>query len=245
MKSLIAISLAWMTSVAAAPAGNTVTQKDMRAEVKVRVRAKSADEFRNALGLKKSSASKIRVLFYDTPTQDLYRRLHGVVRAREDGSQVDVTVKFRPVELARVSRKWLGQSGFKCEMNVYVHKEVPSCSIKAQEPGDERKNFTVKAKLRTFFEEYAGESWNPKQLVTYGPATMDKWELSDWAGLDRVHVEIWRFPDGHEFYEVSGKVELQKRHKYLERLIEHIQGLGLRVESKPISRMEYLFSKAS
>src|SRR5262245_7537414 len=106
-------------------------------EIKVTIRPDQELRAERSMELDEDSADVRVIYFYDTPRLDLFRA--GVaLRARlVKGDDDDSTVKFRPVEAARIPKDWKERDGFKLEADCVGPRVVCSASLTVIQKRDE------------------------------------------------------------------------------------------------------------
>jgi hypothetical protein len=157
-----------------------------------------------------------RVFFFDTRKLEL---LGGdvVLRARvtrEDDD--DSTVKLRPVDPAKIGRRWKGETnGFEIELDIVG--DEPTCSAKLEETQQRGEIDAVADKKRPIEKLFSDDqddlireckpdkvSWD--DLKVLGPIEVEKWEWRPPGFPHEVSIEEWVLPDKSDFLELSIKV---------------------------------------
>ena len=155
-------------------------------EVKVTVLERDETMVLRKFGLARKNGEQRRVLFYDMPTLNLYKK--GVcLRTREmGGDECDSTVKIRPVEPKRVSDKWRRKSGFKVEADAVGTKVIRSASFtiaqKSKEIDEVASGSRPIAKLFSaerveFLRDMAPVEVDFARLVPLGPVAALRWKF--------------------------------------------------------------------
>ena len=100
-------------------------------EIKVTIRPDQEPRAERAMELNEDTAEVRVIYFYDTPRLALFDA--GIMlRARlVKGDDDDSTVKFRPVEAAKISEEWKQLKGFKLEADCVGDRVVCSASLTA------------------------------------------------------------------------------------------------------------------
>ena len=106
-------------------------------EIKVTIRPDQELRAERAMELNEDTAAVRIIYFYDTPQLELCDA--GVVlRARlVKGDDDDSTVKFRPVEAAKIAEEWKQLKGFKLEADCVGDRVVCSASLTVLQKRDE------------------------------------------------------------------------------------------------------------
>jgi hypothetical protein len=154
------------------------------------------------------------VYFFDTPRLDLLRA--GIVaRARRVvGDEHDSTIKFRPVDPAKVGKQWPKYKDFKIEADASEKGIVKSASfsmpvakglIKKVVAGDKGIAALFTAEQEQFLKEMSGKVPDLKQLSILGPLRAQRWDFTDPACPWPITAELWRRADGATLMEVSVK----------------------------------------
>ena len=106
-------------------------------EIKVTIRPDQELRAECAMELNEDTAEVRVIYFYDTPRLALFDA--GIMlRARlVKGDDDDSTVKFRPVEAAKISEEWKQLKGFKLEADCVGDRVVCSASLTAIQKRDE------------------------------------------------------------------------------------------------------------
>jgi hypothetical protein len=157
------------------------------------------------------------IYFFDTPELDALKA--GVIARvrRVVGEQHDSTVKFRPVDPAKVQRRWHKYPDFKIEVDVSEKAMVKSASfsmpvakglIKRAAMGE-----TALAPLFTrtqmkFLRSMAAASIDYQRVVMLGPIRAHRWRTEDPACPWPITAELWRRSDGARLMELSIKAPI-------------------------------------
>jgi hypothetical protein len=154
------------------------------------------------------------IYFFDTPQLDLLKS--GIVaRARRVvGDEHDSTIKFRPVDPAKVGSKWRKYKDFKIEADASEKGVVKSASfsmpvakglIKKVVAGDKTIAALFTAEQEEFLKELSARIPDLSQLAVLGPLRAQRWDFEDPACPWPITAELWRRKDGATLMEVSVK----------------------------------------
>jgi hypothetical protein len=154
------------------------------------------------------------IYFFDTPQLDLLKS--GIVaRARRVvGDDHDSTIKFRPVDPAKVSSKWRKYKDFKIEADASEKGIVKSASfsmpvakglIKKVTAGDKGIAALFTAEQEEFLREMSAKIPDLSKLSVLGPLRAQRWDFEDPACPWPITAELWRRRDGATLMEVSVK----------------------------------------
>jgi hypothetical protein len=225
-------------------------------EVKVTIRPDQELRAGRALELNEDTADVRVIYFYDTPTLDLFDA--GVaLRARlVKGDDDDSTVKFRPVDAAKISNEWKQLKGFKLEADCVGKRVVCSASLTVIQKRDEidevAKTRRPIVKLYSneqerFLREFYGKSVDFAKLCVMGPIRVLRWKLEHKSFPHELTVEEWRLPDGDELVEASIKTSPDAAPEAWKEFEKHLKSFGLDTkgaqETKTRTALRY-FAKA-
>jgi hypothetical protein len=155
------------------------------------------------------------VYFFDTPKLDLLKA--GIIaRARRIvGGEHDSTIKFRPVDAAKVARKWRKYRDFKIEADASEKGLVKSASfsmpvakglIKRVVAGERGIAALFTDEQEAFLAEMADRRIPDfKKLEILGPLLAQRWDFEDPACPWPITAELWRRHDRATLMEVSVK----------------------------------------
>jgi hypothetical protein len=154
------------------------------------------------------------IYFFDTPQLDLLKT--GIVaRARRIvGEEHDSTIKFRPVDPAKVARKWRKYKDFKIEADASEKGVVKSASfsmpvakglIKKVVAGDKGIAALFTEEQEAFLKEMSAKIPDLAKLAVLGPLRAQRWDFEDPACPWPITAELWRREDGATLMEVSVK----------------------------------------
>jgi hypothetical protein len=205
-------------------------------EIKVTVRPDQELRAERAMELNEDTAEIRVIYFYDTPRLDLFEA--GVaLRARlVKGDDDDSTVKFRPVDAAKVGEAWKRLEGFKLEADCVGSRVICSASLTALQGRDEieavAKGRRPIEKLfskdqERFLAEFYGHPVDFKKLHVLGPVRALRWKLTQKGFPHELTLEEWRLPDGDELVEVSMKTAPAKASQARKEFEQHLRQLGL------------------
>ena len=225
-------------------------------ETKVTIRPDQELRAERAMELNEDTA-EVRVLyFYDTPRLALCDA--GVtLRARlVKGDDDDSTVKFRPVEAAKISEEWKQRKGFKLEADCVGDRVICSASLTVIQNRDEidevAKGKRPIAKLfskeqERFLSEFSQGPVDFGTLRVLGPIRVLRWKLTQKGFPHELTLEEWRLPDGEEIVEVSIKTSPQEALQARKDFESHLRKLKLdpegAQETKTRTALNY-FAKA-
>ena len=154
------------------------------------------------------------IYFFDTPKLELLKA--GIIaRARRVvGGEHDSTIKFRPVDAAKVAKRWRKFRDFKIEADASEKGVVKSASltmpvakglIKRVVAGEKRIPALFTEEQEEFLKEMAGHVPDLTQLAVLGPLHAQRWDFEDPACPWPITAELWRRGDGKRLMEVSIK----------------------------------------
>jgi hypothetical protein len=154
------------------------------------------------------------IYFFDTPQLDLLKT--GIVaRARRVvGDEHDSTIKFRPVDPAKVGKKWRKYKDFKIEADASEKGVVKSASfsmpvakglIKKVVAGDKGIAALFTEEQEEFLKEMSAKMPELSKLAVLGPLRAQRWDFEDPACPWPITAELWRRGDGATLMEVSVK----------------------------------------
>lgn len=157
------------------------------------------------------------IYFFDTPKLELLAA--GIIaRARRIvGDDHDSTVKFRPVDPAKIDRKWRSYRDFKIEADASETGMVKSASFSM--PVDKGLIKRVAAgklpiadlftdEQETFLQSMARRKIDFTKIVVLGPLLAQRWEVGVPACPWPITAELWRRGDGKRLMEVSIKAPI-------------------------------------
>jgi len=196
------------------------------------------------LGLSESDGEARDVSFYDTTDLDLLD--DGVIlRSRRviGSSDDDTTVKLRPLSIKSVDPSFIGETGFKCELDKNVGKAaVSSCSLTKNEP--EKDILSVgagtsspKSLFSSSQEDFLGShgkniAWSTLRVL--GPIDARVWKIDPKNWKSELTVERWIVPGGSTSVEVSLKTRWANHATEEKRLVDWLAARGV----KPSSQQE-------
>jgi hypothetical protein len=205
-------------------------------EIKVTVRPDQELRAERAMELNEDTAEVRVIYFYDTPRLDLFGA--GVaLRARlVKGDDDDSTVKFRPVEAAKVAVDWKRLEGFKLEADCVGNRVICSASLTALQKRDEidavAKGKRPIEKLfsqdqERFLAEFYGHPVDFGKLHVLGPVRALCWKPTQKGFPHALTLEEWRLPNGEELVEVSIKTTPEMASQARKDFEQHLRRLGL------------------
>ena len=221
-------------------------------EIKLTIRPDQELRAERAMEVNEDTAEVRVVYFYDTPDLDLFNA--GIaLRARlVKGDADDSTVKFRPVEAARISRDWRRLEGFKLEADCVGDHVVCSASLSAVQQRDEidkvAKGKRAIDKLfskdqERFLSEFYKRPVDYGRLRVMGPIRVLRWKLKHEKFPHGLTLEEWRLPNGDDLVEVSIKAPPDKAPQARKEFDTHLRELGLdpkgAQETKTRTALEY------
>ena len=157
------------------------------------------------------------IYFFDTPGLDL---LAGgiIARARRViGDEHDSTVKFRPVDPAKIDNQWRKFRDFKIEVDASEKAMVKSASfsmpvdkglIKRVAGGKKPIEAVFSAEQEEFLMTVAKRKIDFTELAVLGPLLAQRWRFEDPACPWPITAELWRREDGQQLMEVSIKAPI-------------------------------------
>ena len=165
-------------------------------------------------GLTKRNDEQRFIYFFDTPQLGLLKA--GIIaRARRIvGDEHDSTIKFRPVDAAKVGKKWRKYRDFKIEADASERGVVKSASltmpvakglIKRVVAGEKRIPALFTEEQEAFLREMAGHVPDLTTLAILGPLHAQRWDFEDPACPWPITAELWRRADRATLMELSVK----------------------------------------
>jgi hypothetical protein len=168
----------------------------------------------DALDLDPLQAQMRQVIFFDTPSLDLYTRGVVVRSRRIQGGAGDTVVKLRPLPKGLNLGKDRRPKGLTVEVDAMPGGFICSGSIKGPTTAEDVRAVAVgRAKIgrlfsktqKTFFAQHAPSGLRLKDLSVLGPITLLKLKFNP-KTLGRAMVaELWLYPDGSKILELSTK----------------------------------------
>jgi hypothetical protein len=225
-------------------------------ETKVTIRPDQELRAERAMKVNEDTAEVRVIYFYDTPQLALFDT--GIaLRARlVKGDDDDSTVKFRPVEAAKISEEWKQLKGFKLEADCVGDRVVCSASLtviqKRNEIDEVAKGERPIAKLfskdqERFLSEFYKSRIDFETLHVLGPIRVLRWKLTQKGFPHELTLEEWRLPDGDDLVEVSIKTSPKEALQARKDFESHLRKLGLdpegAQETKTRTALNY-FAKA-
>ncbi len=165
--------------------------------------------------LTRSNDEQRFIYFFDTPQLEMLKA--GIVlRARRVvGDEHDSTVKFRPVDPAKVGKRWRKFRDFKIEADASEKGVVKSASftmpvakglIKRVVAGDKGIASLFTDEQEAFLADLSGgRKIDLARLSVLGPLEAQRWDFEDPACPWPITGELWRRADGATLMEVSVK----------------------------------------
>jgi hypothetical protein len=226
-----------MTSRKPSSASPRAPISDMDAcEIKVTIRPDQELRAERSMELDEDSADIRVIYFYDTPKLTLFDA--GVaLRARlVKGDDDDSTVKFRPVDAAKIPDEWKRVSGFKLEADCVGKRVVCSASLTVIQSRGEidqvakgerpiEKLFSIEQER--FLAEFYATPLDFTKLRVMGPIRVLRWKSKHKSFPYELTTEEWRLPNGDDLVEVSIKVPPAKAIEAQKAFDVHLRELGL------------------
>lgn len=226
--------------LALAAAGGVAAQQ-RAAEVQVKVCSEPQQAI-SALRLAAAKPSHMRVWLFDTPAFSLQQR-GLLVRLRDDGRRVELTVKARVENCARVDARTLGARG-KCETDLHGNHVQDAVSVSGRPRKAQARELidadataaaallpaALTAEQRALIESQGG--LQATGLKRYGPAPV---VLYDWPGTE-AEVEVWTLPNTPPLMEVSQKSTATAAPALRQRLEQQLAAAGLTLCADQASR---------
>jgi hypothetical protein len=183
-------------------------------EIKATIPHRQVDRALARYRLTRRNDDERYVYFFDSPALDLLQS--GIIaRARRVvGEQHDSTVKFRPVDAARVHERWQRYRGFKIEADAGERAVVKSASfsmpvakglIKRVVAGEKSVAALFTKEQEAFLQEMAGSAPDLGTLSILGPLHAQRWDFEDPACPWPITAELWSREDGATMMEASVK----------------------------------------
>lgn len=205
-------------------------------EIKVTIRPDQELRAERAMEVNEDTAQVRIIYFYDTPQLDLFDA--GVtLRARlVKGDDDDSTVKFRPVEAAKIAEEWKQLKDFKLEADFVGDRVVGSASLTVLQKRDEIDEVAKgKRPIEKLFskdqERFLGEFYKGSvdfgKLRVLGPIRVLRWKLTQEGFPHELTIEEWRLPDGDDLVEVSIKTPPEEAPQAQKDFEKHLRKLGL------------------
>jgi hypothetical protein len=185
-----------------------------RIEIKATVPQKQVKAALARYKLTQNNDDERFIYFFDTPQLELLKA--GIIaRARRViGGEHDSTIKFRPVDAAKVARRWRKFRDFKIEADASEKGVVKSASltmpvakglIKRVVAGEKRIPALFTEEQEEFLKEMAGRVPDLNKLAVLGPLHAQRWDFEDPACPWPITAELWRRADRATLMEVSVK----------------------------------------
>jgi len=185
-----------------------------RIEIKATVPQKQVKAALARYKLTQTNDEERFIYFFDTPELELLKA--GIIaRARRVvGGEHDSTIKFRPVDAAKVAKRWRKFRDFKIEADASEKGVVKSASltmpvakglIKRVVAGEKRIPALFTEEQEEFLKEMAGHVPDLTQLAVLGPLHAQRWDFEDPACPWPITAELWRRADRATLMEVSVK----------------------------------------
>ena len=185
-----------------------------RIEIKATVPQKQVKAALARYKLTQTNDEERFIYFFDTPELELLKA--GIIaRARRVvGGEHDSTIKFRPVDAAKVAKRWRKFRDFKIEADASEKGVVKSASltmpvakglIKRVVAGEKRIPALFTEEQEEFLKEMAGRVPDLTQLAVLGPLHAQRWDFEDPACPWPITAELWRRADRATLMEVSVK----------------------------------------
>lgn len=183
-------------------------------EIKATIPHRQIDRALTRYGLTTDNDDERFIYFFDTPALDLLQA--GIIARtrRVVGGQHDSTVKFRPVDPAKVHTGWRKYRGFKIEADASEEGAVKSASfsmpvarglIKRVVAGKKGIKRLFTKEQQAFLKEMAGAAPDLSTLSVLGPLHAQRWDFEDPACPWPITAELWRREDGATMVEASVK----------------------------------------
>lgn len=168
-------------------------------------------------GMSADNDEERTIYFFDTPALDGLKA--GVIaRARRVvGDEHDSTVKFRPVDAARVDKRWHKYRDFKIEVDASEKGLVKSASfsmpvakglIKRVAAGERPIRALFTDEQIEFLRTMAAAPIAYDRVVMLGPIRAHRWRHDDPACPWPIAAELWRREDGDRLLELSIKAPI-------------------------------------
>jgi hypothetical protein len=185
-----------------------------RIEIKATVPQKQVKAALARYKLTQTNDDERYIYFFDTPKLELLKA--GIIaRARRVvGGEHDSTIKFRPVDAAKVAKRWRKFRDFKIEADASEKGVVKSASltmpvakglIKRVVAGEKRIPALFTEEQEEFLKEMAGHVPDLTTLAVLGPLHAQRWDFEDPACPWPITAELWRRADRATLMEVSVK----------------------------------------
>jgi hypothetical protein len=157
------------------------------------------------------------IYFFDTPQLDGLK-VGLIARARRVvGDDHDSTLKFRPVDPAKVDRRWHKYRDFKIEVDASEKGMVRSASfsmpvekglIKRVAAGERPIRSLFTDEQIEFLREMTASPIDYERVVMLGPIRAHRWQHEDPACPWPITAELWRRADGERLMELSIKAPI-------------------------------------
>jgi hypothetical protein len=183
-------------------------------EIKATIPQSQVQSALRRYGLTERNDDERYIYFFDTP--DLKLLESGIIaRARRVvGDEHDSTIKFRPVDPAKVGKRWRKYKDFKIEADASEKGVVKSASlsmpvakgsIKSVAAGKKSIAALFTAEQEEFLAEMAGKAPDFATLAVLGPLRAQRWDFEDPACPWPITAEMWRRADRATLMEISVK----------------------------------------
>lgn len=177
---------------------------------------KDLDKVLDRLPVKNSSREERHIYFFDTLKKDYYQ-LGVILRARvkKGKSHSDLTLKLRPYDSDRLDSRWQDQPSVECERDYRSDENQDSCSnkyyfsssyLQQQMEGKQKGFITERTNYSSFLNDTKELDLFAEDLHLYGPAQVNKWELSSPKNAHWEWVlEAWSYDGATDVIEISYK----------------------------------------
>ena len=238
MRWVALLSVVACSSVDPSASAESDLAGDLATEIKVQIDVNDLGK----LGLSTTGGERRDVTFYDTTDLDLFAS--GVIlrsRLAVSSPDDDTTVKLRPLSAKSVDPSFIGESGFKCELDKNVGMTaVSSCSLTKPEPEKDilavgGGTSSAKSLFSSSQEDFLtahGKNVSWSSLRVLGPIDGRVWKIDPKNWKSELTVERWIVPGGSTSLEVSLKTRWADHVTEEKRLVAWLAAHGVQPSSQ-------------
>jgi hypothetical protein len=215
--------------------------EDERAEIKLLVQPNKIAEARRALNLTGAAEKHYKIYFVDTGRFDL-NKTGLILRLRDEGSVMETTVKFRPVDSSiPLDEQWQGTLEKESEWLIGKGENL-SYSLSHELNGPERiKNPSENLDIlfmedqKALFKKVTNHEFDPAELKVFGPIAAEIWEWREGTVDDKVSAELWTLGN-EQIFELSRKTKANNLKEKADDFERAFKQKGIAVDSNPESK---------
>jgi hypothetical protein len=188
-------------------------------EIKATIPHKQIEQVLRRFRLEVDTEKQRLIYFFDTPKLEL-NGIGIIARARRTaGEEHDCTIKLRPIEPDRVSKKWHKYPGFKIETDASEHDMVKSASFTMPvKKGLIKRVAAGKTPIADLFDDaqllfllsMAKKKLDYSRVHPLGPLQAHRWKVSDPGCPWPMTIELWERADGAMLMESSIRTRVEQ-----------------------------------